>query len=287
MADLLPDALKTLWNTAQDRGLTTDEVMAEQQRLFDRYTQLWADALLLPGETQLSASLLRELRQLLPSMDGEEITRRWTSGEGDVADEWRKRQVDPTNRGAVEAFYDESVAYLFELMQWHTLVDDAGPLAYVVALQFAKQHGCSGYMDFGSGVGSGAILFARHGFDVTLSDISSSMLDFARARLTMRDLRAQFVDLKRDRLPREQYGIITAMDVWEHLVDPVGTAGEIAAALQPGGILFGRFAAEPEPDVPQHIVFDFEPTFRQFERDGLVRVWADEWLWGHEAFRKP
>jgi SAM-dependent methyltransferase len=156
----------------------------------------------------------------------------------------------------------------------------------VVALGFAQQHGCREYMDFGSGVGSGALLFARHGFHVTLSDISSTMLEFARARLAARGIVARFIDLKEQRLPPAQYEFITAMDVWEHLVDPVGTARDMAGALKPGGFLFGRFAAEPEPDVPQHIVFDFEPTFRQFERDGLEPVWADEWLWGHRAFRK-
>ncbi len=76
------------------------------------------------------------------------------------------------------------------------------------------------------------------------------------------------------------------MDVWEHLVEPVGTAVEVARALKSGGFLFGRFAAEPEAKAPQHIVFDFEPTFRQFERDGLVSIWSDDWLWGHRVFQK-
>jgi len=260
--------------------------MSAQDRLIGEYAQLWADALLLPDERQVTDSHFRELRELLPHMEDSELFRRWTRGRDDTAEEWRTRRVDPTDRQAVEDFYDQSVAYLFELMKWHTLEDDNGPLAYVVALRFAQQHGCRTYMDFGSGVGSGALLFARHGFQVTLSDISTTMLDFARARLARRGMGATFIDLKTERLPSQRYDIITAMDVWEHLVDPVATAREIAAALKPSGFLFGRFAAEPDPKAPQHIVFNFTPTFEQFEREGLTHVWSDEWLWGHQAFQK-
>jgi 2-polyprenyl-3-methyl-5-hydroxy-6-metoxy-1,4-benzoquinol methylase len=38
--------------------------------------------------------------------------------------------------------------------------------------------------------------------------------------------------------------MITAMDVFEHLSDPLGTVDHIARALQSGGFLFGRFAVE-------------------------------------------
>ena len=48
---------------------------------------------------------------------------------------------------AVEAFYDRSQAYLFDLMWWHTLTHDQTPLAYVVALKFAQRHTCRRYLD--------------------------------------------------------------------------------------------------------------------------------------------
>lgn len=285
MVELLPDKLKTLWADGLARGIAVEQLMAEQDRLIGEYAQVWADALMLPGELHLPDSLFREMRQLIPS-DDREMTRRWTASDDDTAKEWRSRHVDPSDRCAVEAFYDQSQAYVFELMQWHSLTQDSGPLAYVVAMRLAEKHGCHQYLDFGSGVGSGPILFAQHGFDVTLADISSTLLEFARLRLDLRNISARWIDLKCDRLPTQQYDIVTAMDVWEHLVDPVGTAVEVARALKPGGILLGRFAAEPDITVPQHIVFDFQPTFRQFERDGLVPIWSDEWLWGHQAFQK-
>ena len=157
----------------------------------------------------------------------------------------------------------------------------------MTALQFAQQYGCRNYLDFGAGVGSGGVLFARHGFDVTLADISSPLLHFSRWRLEQRALPARYVDLKNGgQLPGNTFDIITAMDVFEHLVDPVATLEQIWETLKPGGVLFARLAAEIDEDRPQHIVRDFEPTFARLRTLGFTQVWQDDWLWGHRVFRK-
>lgn len=53
-------------------------------------------------------------------------------------------------------------------------------LAYVLGLDIAKSHHVQRCLDFGSGVGSGALLFIRADFEMTLADISATLLDFAR-----------------------------------------------------------------------------------------------------------
>jgi 2-polyprenyl-3-methyl-5-hydroxy-6-metoxy-1,4-benzoquinol methylase len=175
---------------------------------------------------------------------------------------------------------------LHELMWWHTLGDDISPLAYVLALRFAQQHACRTYLDFGSGVGSGGLLFARHGFQATLADISSSLLSFSAWRLDTRQLPARCIDLKQARLPSQAFDVITAMDVFEHLTDPVEVVEHLWGALKPGGFLYARIAAETDADRPQHIVEDFEPTFARMRTLGFAEVWRDEWLWGHQVFQK-
>ena len=37
---------------------------------------------------------------------------------------------------------------------------------------------------------------------------------------------------------------------------------------------------------PQHIVLNFETTFRRLRERGFEEVWRDEWLWGHQVFQK-
>ena len=100
-------------------------------------------------------------------------------------------------------------------------------------------------------------------------------------------MRGQILDLKEVDLPANAFELITTMDVFEHLADPLDAVDRMAAALTPGGYIFGRFAAEEDVERPQHIVFDFEPTFRRLADFGFTEVWRDEWLWGHQVFQKP
>jgi SAM-dependent methyltransferase len=217
--------------------------------------------------------------------DVPELQRRCERAVETLKGEWHA-QVRPEDQQSIERFYDQSQTTIYELMWWHTLGDDVSPLAYVTALRFAQQYGCQHYLDFGAGVGSGGILFARHGLDVTLADISSTLLGFSQWRLRQRALPAAYIDLKAQELPQHAYDFITAMDVFEHLVQPVTTVEQLWNALRPGGFLYARIAAEVDEERPQHIVRDFGATFDRMQALGFVQVWQDDWLWGHQVFQK-
>lgn len=282
---LLPDLLKDLWKSVENNHMTRSEFGAEQERLIDGYRAIWTQALLLGTWTDLRESLLAELIQYSGCGDQEEIQQRCAQALSDVRSEW-KAMVSGPSRESIEQFYHESQAMLYELMWWHTLCEDLSPLAYVVALRFAQGHGCQRFLDFGAGVCSGPILFARDRFDVSVADISSPMLDFGRWRFDLRKLNARFIDLKAESLPADTFDFVAAMDVFEHLVDPVGAADDLWRALNSGGFLFGRFHADVDEERPHHIVQDFGPTLRHLHELGFVEVWKDEWLWGHQVFQK-
>jgi 2-polyprenyl-3-methyl-5-hydroxy-6-metoxy-1,4-benzoquinol methylase len=253
--------------------------------LLAEYRQTWERALILNGHHDLQESLLAELGRYTQCEEVAEVQRRCEHAVASLKREW-ENTVQAADRQSIERFYDESQAMLYELTGWHTLSEDVSPLAYVLALRFAQQHGCRSYLDFGSGVGSGGILFARHGLQATLADISSSLLRFSAWRLSIRKLSAQYIDLKVSKLPNEGFDVITAMDVFEHLSDPVEAVEKLWKALKPGGFLYARISAEPDEARPQHIVEDFAPTFERMRALGFVEVWRDEWLWGHQVFQK-
>ena len=284
---LLPDALSDLWQTVDEKHFTSDQFYAEQQRLLDLHRDLWREALLMDGCANLRQSLLRELGLYVGCNDLAEVERRCGIAWKSVEDEWHKRVDHSPGARAVEQFYDQTEAYLYNLTWWHTLVEDDTPLAYVVALQFARQRGCRRYLDFGAGISSGGILFARHGFEVASADISSSLLKFSDWRFAQRGIAALSVDLKVRDMPQECFDLITAMDVFEHLVDGAAAIDQIARALAPGGYLYGRFAAEEDDERPQHIAHDFEPVFQRLNALGFQMVWEDAWLWGHQVYQKP
>ena len=285
MEKLLPDELKGLWQSVAEKRLTYPEFESEQARLTDEYKMTWRGALLLEPHTDLKTSLLWEIGLYFKRTDLAEIERDAQRGVTALKEEWQKK-VAASNSASVEEFYDQSEAYIYDLMWWHVLSEDLSPLAYVVALRFAQQRGCHNHLDFGAGVGAGGILFSRHNFQTSLADISSTLLAFSRWRLAARKISAEFIDLKTGGLPDNTFDFITAMDVFEHLVDPVATVESLWRTLQPGGFLFVRLHADIDVKRPQHIVQDFKPTRTRLRDLGMVKVWNDEWLWGHEVFQK-
>lgn len=281
---LLPQQLAAAWDEVEHGRLTAADYELERERLLGECRQQWRRALLLPGREDLVASLVGELSEYL-EIPVDEVARLGREAAEQIEHDWHE-QVSPSSPASIERFYDRAEVHLHELTSWHTLAEDDSPLAYVVALRFAQAHHCHDYLDFGSGVGSAGILFARAGFSVCLADISSTLLDFSRWRLDARGLVVQHLDLKGERLPTETFDFVTAMDVFEHLVDPVAAVDELWRTLRPGGLLFGRFAAMAEDRRAEHIVTDFEPVFRRLEQLGMDEVWKDAWLWGHQAFQK-
>ena len=285
MEKLLPSILKELWQ-AVDAGESTErQYQDEKERLLGDYRHQWSNALLLTGEITLKQSLLREIGVYVGCDDLEEIERRCMIGAKSVEEEW-DRSVVKVNNPSVEQFYNQSGAYLYDLIWWHTLIDDDTPLAYLLALRFAQQRDCTDYLDFGSGISTGGILFARHGFKVASADISSTLLRFSQWRFERRGIAAELLDLKERPLPDGAFDFITAMDVWEHLVDPVGAVDQISGTLRSGGFLYGRFALEADDNRPMHIVRDFKPVFQRLDELGFAQVWEDDWLWGHRVYQK-
>ena len=285
MLKLMPDELKELWQAVEKNELLTEKFTREQERLLGEYRKIWSDALTLEGFKDLPASLFHELGLYIQCADAAEIQLRCSRAVKSLAQEWREK-VDPTDRKSVERFYNESRVEIYDLIGWHTLSDDPSPLAYITALRFGLREGCRSCLDFGSGIGAGSLIFVQHGFKVGLADISSPLLAFGRWRFQLRQLCADFYDLKTSRLPDNGFDMVTAMDVFEHLADPVETVEKLWRTLKPGGFLFGRFHGEPDEDRPLHIVQDFEPCFRRLRELGFVDVWQDNWLWGHQVFQK-
>jgi 2-polyprenyl-3-methyl-5-hydroxy-6-metoxy-1,4-benzoquinol methylase len=281
---LLPDHLREVWNEADAGRLSREAAFVEQEQLLDGYRTVWRNALLLDGEVDLRTSLLREIAEYYHIDELVEVDRRCARAVAMMQREWEEN-IDPLQRASIESFY-QSPTMIYDLMDWHSLRDDTGPLAYVLGLEIARAHQVGTCLDFGSGVGSGALLFTRAGITVTLADISTTLLDFAHWRFARRGLSAQCLDLNQAVLPTASVDMILAMDVFEHLADPVGTAERLWQALRPGGLLFARIQVEDAGTHPQHIVRDFDPTFARMLELGFVQIWHDTWLWGHQLFEK-
>jgi ubiquinone/menaquinone biosynthesis C-methylase UbiE len=240
------------------------------------FIDLWREALLLPGETDLVESGLRELAEYF-DISREEARRRCS---GALA--WSKREWDAAPRRTadeIKDFYRTTQSYLFEHVWWHA-TDLKNNAANAEILAYAQSLGARDYLDFGSGVGANAILFARHGFRVTLADISTTMLEFARWRLRRRGIQAMLIDLNRQSLPRGQFDFATAVDVFEHLPRPETELKQLSRAMKEGGTLIFNCRAGTDEERPMHILKVGNPIwqalrasgFRELEVEGLRRL---------------
>ena len=283
--ELVSDQLRALWRRVEAHELSWEQYEAERLGLLDRYREIWEHALVLEGHSSLKDSLVAELDLYAGRGDVSETETRCRQAATVLMHEWRERVIEG-DRASIEAFYNENVTCIYDLMWWHNLDVDDDPLAYVLALHLASRRGCHRCLDFGAGVGSGSILLARHGMEVTSADISSVMLAFTGWRFELRDLPVKLIDTKVDPLPANSFQLVTAMDSLEHLVDPVETVETLWECLEPSGLLIGRFHMKPGDYRPQHIVRDFAPTLQRMAELGFVEIWRDEWLWGHQAFEK-
>ena len=233
-----------------------------------RWAAEWREALLLPGEDDLIESSLRELSEYF-GITGKAARDLCENALADSRSEWLSapRQTP----AQIRDFYRHTQSYIYEHIWWHAADLETNSIN-VAILDYAKNSGASCFLDFGSGVGSTGILFARHGFSVTIADISSTMLDFARWRFERRGLKAEFLDLNENPLPRRYFDMITATDVFEHLVDPAAEMKELSLAMKDGGRLIFNYQAGIDDQRPMHLMKDDSVIRRSLRESGLRRV---------------
>ena len=247
----------------------------------------WASTLA-PGTADVGRELIDELSEFLG------ITRDTTVARlGDATErfrqEWDRKVTDPSDEAAVIRFYDESETEIFDLAQWHA----SDPIHYrtLVCLDIAaRERRGRRVIDYGSGIGSDAIVFGRAGYEVTLADVSTPLLKFAAWRCARRGLSVSTIDLKSSPLPADAYDVALCFDVLEHVQRPLRTLRRLHDSLTPGALLFLHAPFGVDPERPMHLVHD-NPLANRMRVAGFhwrpdLEARFPEWLWSpkvHEA----
>ncbi len=236
----------------------------------------WLKALLLPGESDPVESALRELSEYF-CISRKEALSRCENAVAESKREWEA--VARQTPEQIKDFYRTTRSYVFEHVWWHA-TDPAIGIANSEILNFAMKRGAKSYLDFGAGVGANALLFARHGFAVTLADISTSMLKFAQWRLQRRGIKAELIDLNRQQLPDNEFDFVTAIDVCEHLPRPAVELKQISRSMKIGGAMVFNCRTGEDENRPMHVLKTANPVrralrscgFREIEAGDLRRV---------------
>lgn len=194
------------------------------------YEKIWRDALV-PGCSKetfadgLYCELAEYVNKPVPLIKewGEHSQERLNS-------EW-KPEYDVDSRG----YYQNNTTYLYNLVHWHANYGEAK--ARVSLMLHLKSMGKTSVLDFGSGVGSTALLFASNGFNISVADIAEPLLSYMSWRMNRRGFDCRIYNLNKDSLPIDAFDAISAIDVFEHVNDPKATLQNIYNSLHEGGLI--------------------------------------------------
>ena len=160
-----------------------------RQEAFASTEMEWFRAsLLLPGVADVRAAVLDDLSSYtgLPPDQCVERCQNWESWS---VEEWFA--ADRSDMGGLTDFYRTTESWAFDLL-WYAYLQAEGygyPTSVLALRAVAGRGHGRVHLDFGSGVGVTSQLFARAGYETTLADLSTSLLDFARYRLSRRGRR--------------------------------------------------------------------------------------------------
>jgi len=201
-------------------------------------------SLRLPGVADVRAAVLDDLSSysgLTPAQCVERC-RNWESWS---VEEWFA--ADRSDVHGLTDFYRTTESWAFDLL-WYAYLQTAGyayPSSVLALRATAGQGHGRAHLDFGSGVGVTSQLFAKAGYETTLADVSTSLLDFARYRFSRRGEAARFIDLNDEKLETGRYDVITALDTLTHIPDLAEVAASLHRTLRPGGWLITNFDVRP------------------------------------------
>lgn len=156
---------------------------------------------------------------------------------GQMADAWKQER--PKTSEEIRAFYRDTDAYVWSLSLWHA--SSSYNFHRNIVKQMATLHrGRTGLraLDYGSGVGTTAIMLAEQGYKLTIADVPSVTFQYAQHRLRRRNLSFEAIEIVEDVPPLPQnYHAIVCFDVLEHVPAPDAVYKQLLGHLAPGGLI--------------------------------------------------
>jgi SAM-dependent methyltransferase len=199
------------------------------------------------GDLDVRESVLQELSDY-HGASPEECLKRCLHWEDWSVEEWKS--ADRSTPEGIKEFYETVQSWAFDLT-WYSYLQATGHAfpASVAAARFAMDTAKGpDYLDFGSGTGTTAQLFARLGFRTTMADISATLLDYAAWRMERHGDQVARIDLNTETLPTNAYDFITALDTLVHVPDFDATARDLRRIIRPGGYLLANFDVREKDD---------------------------------------
>jgi SAM-dependent methyltransferase len=206
------------------------------------------------GSARLCSTDLTLLAEFTGLGEDECLARLREAAPASMASAWRR--ASPRTPNEIRCFYSQAHEYVWELLAWNASQAYKPYLSRLARLREVmppEQHRRA--LDYGSGVGTAALLLLDFGYDVTIADVPGPTLDFARERLKRHGYAFDVLHVEEDvpDLDSARWDIVTSFDVLEHVVDPVAVSKALVRSLTPAGgaVVVASFGADDEH--PHHL----------------------------------
>lgn len=236
--------------------------------------ELWRASLVVDGYTDPRESAVHELAHYF-SITPDQARDRCIHWEEDSVAEWEAASRD-TPEGLLD-FYRTQKSWIFDTT-WYQAQQyyEEMPAESVMIAERLGQMGVrpGHHLDFGAGPGGTSLFFHQLGWRVSQADISSTLQDFARWRLSRRGIEATYYDTSKEALPANTFDLITACDVMAHVPNPRETLEQLHCALKVGGYLFFNVDSRPRPsrETQWHLYRFAYPILRPVRAVGFARL---------------
>ncbi len=230
--------------------------------------EAFREGLRLRGLPDLRSSVLDDLSVYF-KLDAEEALYGATHSFERAVSEWNAQERRSPEE--IRDFYLHQQSWAFGQL-WYAYLQAEGyaaPVATMIACDMTDRPRVD-LLDFGSGVGAGAMMFRQLGHAVSLADVSPPLLDFARFRFERRGLVASFVDLNTEVLGAQVYDTVTAIQTLAHVPNVGATAAGLHRTLRPGGLLYADIDVQQRQAGDSRLYDDDLPLRRILRGTGFV-----------------
>lgn len=169
-----------------------------------------------------------------------------------------------------DSFYRHSQGYLYDLTHFHFMPYKNA--FFEMVTDFADAHGLMDLADVGCGVGLDAQALMAAGYATTLYDFACPSRAYAAWRLE-RDVGVRGLTRPLGALGQMRHDLVYAVDVLEHIADPVPLVGQMFSAAEHVAVNLFAHDSRPWDGVDMHYPLDHWSLLPLFGRYGhLMQV---------------
>jgi 2-polyprenyl-3-methyl-5-hydroxy-6-metoxy-1,4-benzoquinol methylase len=178
-----------------------------------------------------------------------------------AVDDWNKKD-------SINGFYQSTDVYIYGLIDYCSekrILNNLFPITDVEKADI---------LDFGGGIGVHSLILSRLN-NVFYYDLESKTKEFAKYINKTMNGSITFIDDEKD-VYEKKYDVILALDVLEHLVNPIEAVMKLTNALRPGGYLITTgLDFSIGPNTPMHLVnnLNYKDTYRKYIEKNYILIY--------------